>query len=322
MTPIIGSLIGYLTVYIAWKLHQLFPELTPVQYSEKILGKAIGKVFSFILVMFYIHNTGIVIRQYADFITGNVMRKTPLIVFCISILLVSALAVRGGIEVIARSAVICSTLFLSTSVSLLILIKDIDVGYMLPFLENGFIPVIKGSFIHTSWYSEFFLLSFLFPFLENNNKALKSGIKATFIVMLILLYVNFFVLTLLGITSVNQFYPLYSIVRIISLFDFFENFEVIIMASWVLGNFVKVSVFLYVSCLGLAQVLNLSDFRLLVFPLSLIILFFSYWDIPNILVLVNYMARIQPIYFFIIQTILPLFLLIIALARKKRSEES
>lgn len=320
MTPILGSLIGFLTVYIAWKLHQLYPKLTPIQYSERILGKAAGKIVSLFLVLFYIHNTGLVVREYSDFITGNVMRETPVLIFSFTIMFVSALAARGGIEVIARSAVICTTLFMVTSVSLLLLLKDIDVTYMLPILENGFLPVIKGSFVQHGWFSEFFMLSFIFPFIINQKKGLRSGMKASLYVMLILLYIHFFVLTLLGDSSLNEIYPVYSIVRAISVMGFFENFEVVVTASWVLGNFVKLSVFLYVASLGLAQLLRLSDYRMVVFPLSLLIIFFSYWDIPNIVFLINYMTKIQPFYFVCVQTILPLFLLLIALARRKRSE--
>lgn len=322
MTPIVGSLIGFITVYIAWKLHQLFPKLNPIQYSEMILGKAVGKIFSLFLVSFYIQNTGLIIRQYSDFITGNVMLETPGIVFSISIMFVSALAVRGGIEVIARSAVICTILYLSTSVSLILLIKDIDITFMFPILEHGLLPVIKGGFIHNAWFSEFFLLAFIYPYIKSPEKGLKSGMKVSFIVMLILLYVFFFVLTLLGISSVNQLYPVYTIIRAINILGFFENFEAIITASWVLGNFVKITVFLYVASLGLTQLFRLSDYRLLVFPLSLLIILLSYWDIPNIIVLVDYMTKIQPFYFVIVQTVFPLFLLIIALARRKRSESS
>jgi len=322
MTPIAGSLIGFITVYIVWKLHQLFPKLNPIQYSEKILGKAVGKLFGVFLVSFYIHDTGLIIRQYSDFISGNVMFETPSLVFSISIMFVSALAVRGGIEVIARSAVICTTLYMSTSVSLLLLLKDIDVTFMLPILENGLLPVMKGGFVHTAWFSELFLLAFVYPYINSPKTGLKSGMKIALFIMLFLLYINFFVLTLLGISSVNQFYPVYSIVRAISVMGFFENFEVIITASWVLGNFVKVTVFLYVASLGLAQLLRLSDYRLIVFPLSLLIILLSYWGIPNIVELIDYMTKIQPFYFVMVQTILPLFLLIIALVRRKRSESS
>jgi len=52
MTPIFGSVIGFITVFIVWKLHQLYPKMTPIQYSEKILGKAGGKLFSFALFSF------------------------------------------------------------------------------------------------------------------------------------------------------------------------------------------------------------------------------------------------------------------------------
>lgn len=320
MTPIVGSIIGFLTVYIAWKLHQLHPELTPIQYSEKILGKAVGRIVGLFLVGFYIHNTGLIIRQYSDFITGNVMLQTPGVVFSASIIFVSALAARGGIEVIARSAVICTTLYLSTSLFLLLLLKDIDVSLLLPFMEKGLIPVIKGGLIHDAWFSEFFILAFIFPFIHNQCKSLKSGMKASLYVMLILLYVHFFVLTILGVSSVNQFYPVYSIIRAISVMGFFENFEVIITASWVLGNFIKITVFLYVASLGFAQLVRLSDYRPIVFPLSLLVVLLSYWDIPNIVVLVDYMTKIQPFYFVLVQTVLPFILLMIALLRRKRSD--
>lgn len=180
MTPIIGSLIGFITVYIAWKLHQLYPKSTPIQYSEKILGKALGKIFGLFLVSFYIHSTGLIIRQYSEFITGNVMLETPGVVFSISIVFVSALAVRGGIEVIARTAVICTSLFLITSLSLLLLLKDIDITYMLPILENGFIPVLKGGFIHASWFSEFFLIAFIFPYIKSKKKCSKVWYESIF----------------------------------------------------------------------------------------------------------------------------------------------
>lgn len=317
MTPIVGSIIGFITVYIAWKLFQLYPSLTPIQYSEKILGKVLGRLLGTFFIFFYFHNTGLIIRQYTDFITSNVMKETPPIVFSISFLFVSALAVRGGIEVIARTAIICTTIYLVALLSLFLLIKDIKISYVLPVLENGFLPVVKGGMVHGAWFSEFFLLAFLFPFVNRvNNKTLKSGWKTTLFVMLIFIYVNFFVLTYLEKSAVNQLYPVYSIVRSISVLGFFENFEVLITAAWVLGNFVKVSLFLYVTSLGLAQLLRLSDYRLIVFPISLLVILISNWGLPNIAVFIDFMTHIQPIYFIIVQTMIPLMLLIIAYVRK------
>lgn len=319
MTPFLGSIIGFLTIFIVWKLHQLYPNLTPIEYSQKIVGKIGGIIFSILILFFYLHNTGLVLRQYTDFLTSNVMLQTPMMVFSVSLIFVSALSVRGGIEVIARTSIICTSFFMISSLVLLLLLRDLDLSQMLPFLENGFFPVIKGGLTHSAWFSEFFLMSFFFPFLNNKNNCLKAGMKTTFFVLIILLYVNFFVLTILGNSAANQFYPLYAVVRGISLFDFFENFEILITSSWVLGNYVKLSVFLYVSCLGLAQLLKLSDYRIIVFPLCIVVIFFSYWELPNTIVLINYIVKNQPFYFIFVQTILPFLLLIVARFRKKRS---
>lgn len=146
--------------------------------------------------------------------------------------------------------------------------------------------------------------------------------KISLSIMLIFVYVNFFVLTLLGLSSLNQLYPVYSALRAISVLGFFENFEVIITASWVLGNFVKLSVFLYISSTGLARLVRSSDYRIMVFPITMLLIFLSYWNIPNIVELMDHIIKVQPFYFFIVQTILPLALLLVALMRRKRSEGS
>lgn len=318
LIPIVGSLTGFLTVFIAWKLHELYPKMTPIQYSEKIIGKIAGRVFSLFLILFYLHKAGISVRDYSDFIAGNVMIETPRIVFIITLIFVSALAARGGLEVVARSAVICTTIFLGTSTVLLLLIKDLDLGYLLPFLEEGIVPVMRGGFFYNAWFTDFFLLAFLFPFINNHKKALKAGMKTTFFVMFIFVYINFFVLTLIGPSSFNQFYPVYSAVRAISVFEFFENFEVLIMASWVLGNFVKTAFYLYVISLSIAQWLRLSDFKAFVFPLGLLMVFFSLWDLPDIVAVRTYMTQVHPFLMTVLHLLVPLLLLMVALFRKQR----
>ena len=44
LSPIFASLIGYVTVYIAYKLHKLYPKQTVIQFSEQILGRFAGKL--------------------------------------------------------------------------------------------------------------------------------------------------------------------------------------------------------------------------------------------------------------------------------------
>ena len=42
--PIVSSLIGFLVVFVMFKLHERYPNETFIQYSESILGKYLGRV--------------------------------------------------------------------------------------------------------------------------------------------------------------------------------------------------------------------------------------------------------------------------------------
>ena len=105
--------------------------------------------------------------------------------------------------------------------------------------------------------------------------------------------------------------------RYVSLGGFMENLESIAMAVWIVGAFVKISVFFYVSVLGTAQLLKLSDYRILVWPFSIIFVELAYWSIPNSAEYTSYLMTVLPFYGPIAQTILPLFLLLLAIGRNK-----
>ncbi len=60
LSPILASLIGYVTVYVAYKLHELYPKQTVIQFSEQIMGRFAGKMLGFIFLFFYIHVAGLI----------------------------------------------------------------------------------------------------------------------------------------------------------------------------------------------------------------------------------------------------------------------
>ena len=52
LSPILASLIGYVTVYIAYKLHKLYPKQTIIQFSEQIMGRIRGENSRFVILVF------------------------------------------------------------------------------------------------------------------------------------------------------------------------------------------------------------------------------------------------------------------------------
>lgn len=74
---------------------------------------------------------------------------------------------------------------------LLILVSpDYKIENLFPMFDRGVMPVIKGTIVPAGWYSEFFLVIFLFSFSTDRKKGKKYGIITVFAVMLILVFVN------------------------------------------------------------------------------------------------------------------------------------
>lgn len=318
LSPIWASFAGFLTVFIAYQLHNHFPKETVIQYNKKILGVIPGKAVGLIFLFFYLHINGIILKEYEEFIVGNFLSKTPPIVVIGSMVLVCALAVHGGIEVLARAAQIFVPIVIILLVFIsILLIPDLEPKNMLPVMEKGVMPSLKGAVVPSTWFTEFFLLSFLFPFLGNKEKGLKWGMISVFAVMLMMVITNLYSLFLLGNITAAFTYPVMTATRYISIADFLQHLESIVMAIWVAGTFVKISVFYYALVLGSAQWLSLSDYRPLVLPIGFLLTAVSFWVAPNVQAVAHFLGTSGPFYFYSIQLFLPTILLIAAGIQKR-----
>lgn len=321
LVPIAASLIGIISIYISTRLHHLYPQQTVIEYSEHIIGKIPGKIVCLFFIFFWIHASGVITRQYAEFVTGNFLFKTPIAVVISSIILIVGFAVRSGLEVLARSAMIFTPFFMLPIFVLLFLIPEMDVKNIFPILERGVLPVLKGSATLQAWFSEFFLISFLLPYLSNPIKARKWSLISLFVIILSLIYVNLITLFVLGPDTGNKTYPILIDFRYIRIGKFFDNLESLLLAMWVIGNFVKFGAFYYAAALSIAQWMKLSDYRPVVFPIGLLIVIFSLWDLPDYSTLTYILMYIIPFYIPGILTFIPLLLLIASFLRKRKVKD-
>ncbi|MDQ8734178.1 endospore germination permease [Paenibacillus sp. LHD-38] len=311
MTGILSLFMGLITVYTAVRLHELYPNENVIQHSERIAGKLAGKIIGTIFFLYSIHGTGAIVRQYAEFVTGNFLFKTPILLIISSMVLLASIAVRGGLETMARSAVIFTPIFIFPLLFLLLLIPDLDVRNIFPILSHGIIPVLKGTATPQAWVSELFFMTFFLPCLTDPDKGRKWGNMALGAIVLSMAYVNLFALFLLGQDTGDKAYPILVAFRYISAAGIFENLESLLLAMWVVGNFVKICVFFYAAVLSLSQTLRLSDYRPTVFPLGILAIVFSLWDLPSLSRIGIHNRYTAPFEIPAVLTFIPLLLLVI-----------
>lgn len=321
LSPIWASFVGLMIVFIAFQLHRLYPDQTIFEYSEQILGKIPGKILGIIFVFFYFHITGIIVREYGEFVSGTFLHRTPMVVVFASMVLVASMAVHGGLEVIGRcSEIIVPVLLILYLILFVLLFKDLDIHNFFPIMENGLGPSLKGSLVLQSWFSEFILVSFFFPYLTDRAKGMKWGMISVLSVMFYLVLTNIMSLLLFGNLTASLTYPVMIAGRYISIADFLGHLESIVMSVWVAGTFVKITVFYYALVLGTAQLFKLTDFRPIILPVGFLLILCAIWSAPNLQDLSHFLGTSAPFYFLSIQVGIPLLLLIIAWIKKKRQQ--
>ncbi|MFM1651900.1 endospore germination permease [Brevibacillus sp. B_LB10_24] len=318
ISPMWGSLIGFLTVYIVCRLNKLYPKQTLIEYSETILGRIPGKILGFCYVLYFLYTGGLIVREYTEFVVGTFYTLTPMIVVAASIVLAGAYAVAGGLEVLGRCGQIFVPLGLILQISIvLLLIPDLKPAHMLPIMEHGIGPSLKGSVVLLTWFSEFVVISFMLPYLTDRVNGFMWGTISVFVVLLFLVIENIAILFLFGDITPGLVYPFIVAARYISLADFFEHVEAVVMAIWVTGAFVKITVFYYVLALAAGQWLELPDYRPLVLPLGFLLVVFSVWSGPTLQQLTSLISTSLPFLALTFQIAIPLLLLAVALIREK-----
>ena len=199
LSPIWGSLSGFLIVVIIVILSRFFPGKTLIEYCELILGRTIGKIIAFLYLFFLLHDTAIAFREYGEFVESAFLHKTPMLFVTGSIAISCAIAVHGGIQTIGRCAVLFLPIVLVSYVLIYIfLIPDLNVKNMLPIMSDGVMPSIKGSLAPHAWLSQFSLMSFLLPLVTNQQKVMKWGMFSVIASVLTMVFMNLGNLFLFG----------------------------------------------------------------------------------------------------------------------------
>ncbi|PAD76150.1 GerAB/ArcD/ProY family transporter [Paenibacillus campinasensis] len=318
LSAIIAAVFGFWGIFIALSLNKLYPGLHPFEMFEQLLGSYLGKLLGIVYLFFFLHANALFIRQYAEFVITVFLPKTPVPAIIGLMAAVCALAVRGGIEVLARTA----QLFLPISLIvwfglLLITIPDWEFQNILPILEFGALPSLKGGFLLQTWYGEFIMLAFLIPFLSSGKHIKKYSLWALVGVIITFVLISFSSLLIFGIETTNFIYPFFEVIRYINVGSFFENIDALPLAFWILTIYLKISVFHYAMVYGTAHLLKLSDYRSLSLPLSLLLAATGLWIVPNTQKLIDFFSSVSPTYFTCFNTLLPSIVLLAAWIQRK-----
>jgi spore germination protein KB len=311
LSAIVSLAATLLMILLIGGLAVKFPEETVFEYSQKLLGKAGGAIICLFFLWTFLNTAATEIRIYAELLKIGFLPYTPLIFLISSMVLLAAVAVGLGVEVIARTADALFFFYVfSITASLLGALKAFDFINLQPVLSRGFGPVFSSALTSAALGNQSLVLSILVPTLTAPRKAIPSAALAALLSGIVLILSTITVVGVLGPKiSSSSLFPFFLMTKAIEISHFVERVEVLVVIAWGLGIFINLAVFLYCGARGVSQLAKIRDYRPLIGPMAVFWVILSVHTYDDFLDLVKFF---QPRIFFpysMITTVLPYLLL-------------
>ena len=317
---VIPFVYGYLTLRLIYKLGSYFPGLTFYQYCEVILGKLLGKGLGVTYIVAMLITNILILREFSDFLMITTLPLTPKIWLLTAIAALATYGAYKGLEVIVRAVqFIFGIYFLASIITLLLALTNFQVGRLLPVLDEGVLPILRGSIAPASWYGQVFVFSFIFPFV-NKPKELKK--KGTITLVAVTIFATLDVVVTVGVFGANlttvYTVPFWVLAKSIDFGDIVQRIESFLLVFWLCGIFIKAAFFSWIIGLGITQVFGFKNTKAVLSITATFEVIIANTFLRNASLIQFLVSNVWPSFGIAFCFLIPLFLLLIARVRKKQ----
>ncbi|ATW25148.1 GerAB/ArcD/ProY family transporter [Candidatus Formimonas warabiya] len=297
-------------------LSSRFQGQTLVEICRSVYGPVLGNILSALFIWYLFHLGSLVLNNFSRFF-ALIMPETPKLALILPIMLVCVSAVKKGAETLTR----CAQIFVPLTTVLIIfstmmLINKINLQNLAPVME---VPGKKlfwaAHGAATFPFAETVAFLMLLQALEKGAKPFTLVLKAFIFATLFLILIVIFNTGVLGATAEAFLYPSFEAARNINIGNTLNRVDIIVAINFLTMGFLKISVLLYGSALGTAQLFRFRSHRPLVFPLGILMILLEILDYQNTPQMVEFAQKYYPIYALPFQLGIPLLTLIMAFLR-------
>lgn len=288
MPMLFGSILMFVAFWVAVELSAYFPNVTVIDYHVLLLGRILGFVFNFLMIVLMMVVVGISIRTFVIAVKIFLLDLTPPQVIDIFILGLAVYAVQYGLPPLLRLQQFLFVPEYGAFLTIILLgVLAIESKNYQPMLAEGITPVLQG--IIPTWFTYTgpgMLIGFLYPFINPKKAVLKWGTYSISAVASMYVMITLIVQGILGPTeAAHTIMPTMMAYRFIEIPDtFIERLDGYLMAVWVIIAFTSLINWIYFISFGIGQMLKLESSRCIV-VLMLPFLYYFLQILPNIYII-------------------------------------
>ncbi|WP_062107289.1 GerAB/ArcD/ProY family transporter [Bacillus niameyensis] len=279
--PLLTALAVLFSLFGLWiiiKLGLLFPKQSIIEYSEVIIGKWLGKLYSFFMILFFTILTGLATREFGAVVVSAVLRETPLEVTVLVMLVMAAIYTRDNFNTFAYihnfyvpAILIPGFIIVITSLS------NANFLYLEPVWGNISTQSLTGTLTITALFQGAFIITIIIPVMEKPKKAMRAAIwgvaiSGGFFVMMVAA-----ALALFGPEELKKsMWPTLELARATQIpGNLLQRLDIVFLAVWVTAVFTTIYSNYVFTAHALKRFFQLKDHKMMAFFLLPIVFFIA-----------------------------------------------
>jgi spore germination protein KB len=326
----LGILISYLMAVIMClmigRIKYSFPEKDFFEIIEDCLGMVISKIFLIIYILSAFYICVLINSFLIHFINATALPNTPKVALAIPITFLCIWMVKEGVELICRFATIfiLPTMF-SIAILTIMLTPNMNITNLLPPFQENIGKILHGAlstFIFPL--GEVVVFSAFFKKFSNKKASYKVLLTGTSIGSLIVLIISVTNVLVLGIKLASDtYYPTYVSASRITIGNYVRGLEVILSTAFILGAFVKSTVYFTICCKAVSRTFGFKDnYKFIITPIGLLLLCSSLFFYDGPLDYTQWLKKNLVPYSIPYVIIIPIIIFIISEFKNKKTHKS
>ncbi|MFS1511285.1 GerAB/ArcD/ProY family transporter [Chengkuizengella sp. SCS-71B] len=311
----------FYALFITFTFYQLskrFPEKNIFEISHQILGKIMGGIINFIILIYIwvsLMRNATILTAFMD---SSILILTPIYIIGIIVILMFIYYGKMSYEVSARVNELTFLLFISIVFSMpLMLIGEIQLERLFPILAKGVDGFIKSNTLNIGWFGDIFILGAFLHALSvprQIHSAIRFGlINATYLLTLVMVLT----IAVLGPNIGSKaMYPIYLLAEQIHFTDFLERLEIIMVTAYTF-SFMLNMIFMFIAGLiGLSSYTNRKDYRIYSTTVGWFIFMLAVLSFTNITDLYIFSSYSSVVITLVLQV--PILIIMLVFSRRKK----
>ena len=323
LVTFVGILIAFFGLWLITKLGMRFPNKSIIRYSEDILGKWAARLVSVAIILFFAILTSLAAREFGEVVVSSVLRRTPLEVTVIVMLILATINSRHDFTVFTYIHHFYLPVLVAPELVIVILsLKNANMLNILPLVGNTphIGSMMNGVLTVAALFQGSFIYTLVIPAMSRPERAMKAAAWGMAIAGGLYLLIVIATVSVFGPQETKLLlWPTLELARTTTLpANILERLDAPFLIIWVIAVFSTLLSSYYLMIHSASELFRLRDHKMFTFftlPFVFVIAMFpqNVFQMYQIIQLVGKIGLILTI-------IYPLLLLVIAMIRKKRGD--